>query len=239
MPALASPVTTRNGRGRCSYTIRCYLGDGAEGRRAWVTTHELRPRQFELQFDAQSRRHCTTIPDIRIGTELSFATETDDQQRIPWVPIEESETVFGRVRVPDLDPSWQESPEPPAPGPRRFQILLEATLEGLLADYQGGSHAPSSIEELLELSIAARILRTQIPERLAEMGYSEQHAGLRAGHRTRPPVCALAIHLYPTQPADRGEPRRHWQPAHGSGGGSPGGPQLLNSSARAEARRAG
>ena len=173
MPELASPVTTRNGRGRCSYAIRCYLGYGAEGRRAWVTTHELRPRRFELQFDAQSRRHCTTIPDIRIGTELSFEAETDDHQRIPWVPIEEAETVFGRVRVPDLDPSWHESAEPPAPGPRRFQILLEATLEGLLADYQGGSHAPSSMEELLELSIAARILRTQIPERLAEMGYTE------------------------------------------------------------------
>jgi len=172
---LTSQVIRLKGARRCDYAISCYLGPDAASRRAWVQTRELRPRRFELCFDPQTTRHHAEIPDIRIGTELSFQLESSDQKPLPWVPIEESETVFGRVRVPDLDPAWV-NPSGPSTAqavPSGFQILLETTLEGLLADYQGGIHAPRAMEELLELSIAARINRTQIPERLAAMGYTE------------------------------------------------------------------
>lgn len=176
MSASISHVSSLRGLGRCNYTIRCYLGDATYARRAWVQTHELKPRSFELCFEASIGCHQAEIPNIRIGTELSFQVEGPDQQRIPWVPIEEPETIFGKVRVPDLDPTWrqQTSNTTASTGPiPRFQIMLESTLEGLLADYQGGAHAPDAIEELLELSIAARINQTMIPERLAEMGYTE------------------------------------------------------------------
>jgi len=175
VPALTSQVIRLNGAGRCDYAICCYLGPDGERHRAWVQTGELQPRRFELRFDPQTARHQGEISDVRIGTELSFQIAAPDQEPIPWVPIEEAETVFGRVRVPDLDPAWVKPLEPTAAQPQQpgFQILLEATLEGLLADYQGGMHAPQAIEELLELSIAGRINRTEIPERLAEMGYTE------------------------------------------------------------------
>ena len=165
---------------RSRYPVSCYLGEPTPDQRVWVQTHELRPRRFELVYDGGSRTYQAEIPPIRVGTELSFEVQQGEGRSIPLVPIEEPETVFGKVRIPDLEPAWSAGkPQANASdltlkdAPARFQILLEATLEGLLADYQGGSHAPQSIEELLELSIAARINRTQIPERLAEMGYTE------------------------------------------------------------------
>jgi hypothetical protein len=166
--------------GRNRYPVSCYLGDPSPDQRVWVKTHDLLPRRLELVYDDSSRTYQAEIPLIRVGTEISFEVQQGAGMSVPLVPIEEPETVFGKVRIPDLEPAWSASkPETYASdhtaeeAPAHFQILLEATLEGLLADYQGGSHAPQSIEELLELSIAARINCTQIPERLAEMGYTE------------------------------------------------------------------
>jgi 1,4-alpha-glucan branching enzyme len=52
-------------------------------------------------------------------------------------------------------------------------VLLETTLEGLLAGYKRGKFAPTSIEELFGSSIAKRILQTDIPGQLAAQGIDE------------------------------------------------------------------
>ena len=175
---MLSSVTEAKSLGFCNYELSCYLGKPVPGQRVWVKTAELRSRKIELSYQSESGRYLGIIRNIRIGTELRFYVDHSDR-KIAFVPFEECETVFGRVRVPDLDPCWNAGQDlslnrqVQGHGALQFQILLEATLEGLLADYQGGLHAPNSMEQLLELSIAARVNQTQIPERLAEMGYTE------------------------------------------------------------------
>ena len=89
---------------RSRYPVSCYLGEPTPDQRVWVQTHELRPRRFELVYDGSSRTYQAEIPPIRVGTELSFEVQQGEGRSIPLVPIEEPETVFGKVRIPDLEP---------------------------------------------------------------------------------------------------------------------------------------
>ena len=52
-------------------------------------------------------------------------------------------------------------------------VLLETTLEGLLAGYKGGRFSPRSLDELHYRSIAARIMSTDIIGQLAAQGIDE------------------------------------------------------------------
>ncbi len=50
---------------------------------------------------------------------------------------------------------------------------METTLEGLVAGYKGGRFAPRSKEEMFQQSIAQRIMKTIIPERLKDWSIDE------------------------------------------------------------------
>ncbi|NJK28111.1 MAG: hypothetical protein HC925_05905 [Coleofasciculaceae cyanobacterium SM2_3_26] len=68
--------------------------------------------------------------------------------------------------VPKLNYPWKHEP----PQYNHGRILMETTLEGLLAGYEGGVFAPRSREEMFRNAIAQQMLRTASLDRLAELG---------------------------------------------------------------------
>lgn len=94
------------------------------------------------------------------------------QEADPWkpiVPLNDLECVSGLLYIPHLTYTW----ENPVPTFHHASILLETTLEGLLAGYKGGRFAPRSREEMFQQSIAQRVMKTNIPERLKEWSIDE------------------------------------------------------------------
>lgn len=174
-----SEVTRRHRDGSVDYVARVYLGrhglDSVIGlicqsdellRRRWYTSTANEDGIWEIRINR-----------IKPGTGLYFRLELNNGQRIPIVPHGESDVVSGVVRIPDYLPEWwQQEPDScfserkQAP---RLAILLEQTLEGLLADYEDGIYFTDAIEELLDWGIASRIMQTKIPEEIRDLGYNE------------------------------------------------------------------
>jgi len=175
-----SEVTYRYNNGKVDYSLRIYLGQtdtsGIIGINA--QTDEIVPRRIKLKQSKHDGFWEAAIKRIRPGTGLSVKLEMNDGSSIPFVPLSESDVVNGVVRVPDIDPAWL-GPEAPKAGdaiadkPASMRILLEHTLEGLLADYEDGVYFTDAIEELLDWSIADRLIQSKIPEKLRDLGYNE------------------------------------------------------------------
>ncbi|MBD2251484.1 alpha amylase C-terminal domain-containing protein [Nostoc parmelioides] len=83
--------------------------------------------------------------------------------------IGEIEQIYGLSYVPNPTYQWKNNP----PKYSYAKVLMETTLEGLLAGYKNGKYAPNNIADLLQISIAKRIINTDIPERLADLGVDE------------------------------------------------------------------
>ena len=98
---------------------------------------------------------------------LRYAWGSQDWQ--PLTPLNGLETIYGTMYSPRLAPAWNHSP----PAYTHAKVLMESTLEGLLAGYKGGRFAPQDIQDLFKASIADRILKTDIPGQLSEWGIDE------------------------------------------------------------------
>jgi 1,4-alpha-glucan branching enzyme len=87
----------------------------------------------------------------------------------PFIPLADLERVFEILYIPKVRFTWKAA----APQPRHAHVLMETTLEGLLAGYEGGIFAPRSREEMFRDPITRQMLRTDIPNRLGELGIDE------------------------------------------------------------------
>jgi len=106
---------------------------------------------------------------VKEGSRLLFRYQDKSNRWQPIAPLGNMESVFGTSYVPSLRHLWVNQP----PRFDHARVLLETTLEGLLAGYKSGKFAPASIEELFASSIAQRILQTDIPGQLAAQGIDE------------------------------------------------------------------
>lgn len=107
-----------------------------------------------------------SLDRIQPQTAIRFRYRVD---RGPWqaiAPLTHLERVYETFYVPKVTYSWEYEP----PVFDNGYVLLETTLEGLLAGYEGGVFAPRSREELFRDPIARAIQRTNLPSRLAELG---------------------------------------------------------------------
>lgn len=175
MAAISEVINTHRD-GTVDYVVRIYVGLHAVDRiwRVTCRTDEWIPRRWRLSPAARAGLWELHIRRIRPGTALFFRLEMDDGASLPFVPIGESDVVNGIVRVPDWQPDWlrpelrEHDDRPPS-----MAILLEQTLEGLLAEHEDGVYFTDAIEELLAWSVADRLLQTRIPEAIRDLGYTE------------------------------------------------------------------
>jgi len=179
MPAI-SQVTKRHAGGFVDYQLRVYPGKKGIEKILHIdcVSDEFVPRRWRIKTKTEKNLWEATLKRIRPGTGLSLKIELNDGRTVPFVPIGESDVVNGVVRVPDCDPTWLDHADAACGqtiqhGKQNMSILLEQTLEGLLADYDEGTYFTDAAEELLAWSIAARILQTRIPEQIRDLGYNE------------------------------------------------------------------
>ena len=109
------------------------------------------------------------LPSVRPQSQIHFRCRygAEDWQTI--APLNALESVYGSIYAPPIAPDWQQSPPPYT----HAKVLLETTLEGLLAGYKGGKFAPQDNQQLFQGSIADRILKTDIPGQLSEWAIDE------------------------------------------------------------------
>ncbi|KKI98260.1 hypothetical protein PROH_20360 [Prochlorothrix hollandica PCC 9006 = CALU 1027] len=86
-----------------------------------------------------------------------------------FAPLTDLETLYGTTYVPSLTYEWEHQ----APRYDHAKVLLETTLEGLLAGYKGGKFAGRDLDELSQVSIADRMIATDIPGQLAAWNIDE------------------------------------------------------------------
>ncbi|MGK7877176.1 MAG: hypothetical protein AB4426_28935 [Xenococcaceae cyanobacterium] len=103
------------------------------------------------------------------GSEIIFRFKDSSGNWGSIVPPGDIERMYSIGYVPTLFHDWQNEP----PKFKHAKVLMETTLEGMLAGYKNGIFAPRSEEELLQGSIAQRILKTEIPERLADLAVDQ------------------------------------------------------------------
>ncbi len=106
---------------------------------------------------------------IKPGTAIRFQFRDTQGQWQTLAPLTDLERVYQVFYVPDLSYTWRQDPPPF----NRAKVLMETTLEGLLAGYEGGVFAPRSREEMFIDPITRQILRTDIPNHLAELGIDQ------------------------------------------------------------------
>ncbi|MFZ9738894.1 MAG: hypothetical protein ACO3EZ_12875 [Prochlorotrichaceae cyanobacterium] len=104
-------------------------------------------------------------PQSEIRFRYCYGTESWQ----PLVPLSTLDSVYGSSYAPRLAPAWQHNPPPYT----HAKVLLETTLEGLLAGYREGKFAPQDNQQLLYESLSDRILKTDIPGKLAEWAIDE------------------------------------------------------------------
>ena len=103
------------------------------------------------------------------GSRLLFRYRNAEGQWKSIAPLNNGESLYGTTYIPCLRYEWKHQP----PIYEHATVLLETTLEGLLAGYKGGRFAPRSLDELHDRSIAARILSTDLIGQLAAQGIDE------------------------------------------------------------------
>lgn len=103
------------------------------------------------------------------GTALEWRYRYPNGHWQGLAPIADLERVREISYIPDLSYKWQND----APQCSHGRVLMETSLEGILAGYKGGIFAPRSREEMFVDSISRRILYTNIPDRLATLGIDE------------------------------------------------------------------
>ncbi|NEQ52954.1 MAG: hypothetical protein F6K11_22910 [Leptolyngbya sp. SIO3F4] len=103
------------------------------------------------------------------GSRLLFRYRNAEGKWKSIAPLNNGESLYGTTYIPCLRYEWKYVP----PVYKHATVLLETTLEGLLAGYKGGRFAPRSLDELHYRSIAARIMSTDLIGQLASQGVDE------------------------------------------------------------------
>ncbi len=110
------------------------------------------------------------IERVTAGTSIQFRYwDRTHRKWQPLAPLTDLERVHEVFYIPKLAYTWQHDP----PQFNHGRVLMETTLEGILAGYEGGVFAPRSREELFLDPISSQLLRTDILNRLAEFGIDE------------------------------------------------------------------
>lgn len=109
-----------------------------------------------------------TLNKINPETSLQFRFRDSKGKWVPLAPLADLERVYGTFYIPKICPNQTEYLSY-----SRARVLMETTLEGLLAGYEGGVFAPRSREELFRDPIIRQILRTDIPNQIAELGIDD------------------------------------------------------------------
>ncbi|MGA1624132.1 MAG: hypothetical protein ACO4AJ_00615, partial [Prochlorothrix sp.] len=129
------------------------------GTRPWT---DLKPPQLEGREGANYWQ--IHLDSIAPGTALTFRYRPGSGVWKPLVPMSTLDRVYRTLYVPNLQYTWKNAP----PRFDRGRILLETTLEGLLAGYSRGILAPRSREEMFQDPVAQQIAKTDIPGQLSE-----------------------------------------------------------------------
>jgi len=120
--------------------------------------------------------------EVAEGTPLQFRYQKSGGEWQAIAPLNELANRYQNISVPALEYEWENDP----PVNKHGRVLMETTLEGLLAGYKDGKYAPNNLEEgLANQSIANRILKTDIPGCLAELGIDEIMAPVGASVANR------------------------------------------------------
>ena len=143
---------------------------------------EQNPNAFTVEVKATQEWQPLNPPDgehsawwleleaIAIGTQLQFRYKQEGGDWQPIAPLNHLASCYEKIYVPQLRHQWEHDP----PAIKQGRILMETTLEGLLAGYKGGKYAPNNQQEdLANQSLASRILQTDIPGSLAELAVDE------------------------------------------------------------------
>ncbi|MGK7874220.1 MAG: hypothetical protein AB4426_13170 [Xenococcaceae cyanobacterium] len=109
------------------------------------------------------------LKEVSPGVRLQFRYKDSQGTWQSITPLSDLENVYGSTYVPTLTYKWKNQP----PRFNHGKVLMETSLEGLLAGYKGGKLAPRSREEMFQPSIAGRILKTDIPALVAEWAVDE------------------------------------------------------------------
>ncbi len=109
------------------------------------------------------------LEQVTPESKLLFRYKDSQGNWKPLTPLGNLDIVYGTTYVPHPNYQWQNDP----PKFDHAKVLMETTLEGLLAGYKDGKFAPRSIGELFQKSISQRILKTDIPGKLADWGIDE------------------------------------------------------------------
>ena len=166
-----SQVTEVFANGTVNLRLALYLPNG-----------EKNPDAFAVQVKATQQWQPLTPPDqdhpywwlelkeIPEGTQLEFRYRKSEEDWQPITPLTDLASRYEKIYVPALRHNWEHTPPTLSQG----RILMETTLEGLLAGYKAGKYAPNNQkEDLANESLAKRILKTDLPGRLQELGIDE------------------------------------------------------------------
>lgn len=113
--------------------------------------------------------HRIWIRDLRPHTEIMCRYRDGESRIRPISPLGALENLNGRHFVPELPAGARHE----AQRTGHARICLEATLEGLVADFRHGLHAPRELQDLLTETVAARMLQSGLPERMASLEIDE------------------------------------------------------------------
>ncbi|PSO47118.1 MAG: hypothetical protein BRC33_13465 [Cyanobacteria bacterium SW_9_44_58] len=143
---------------------------------------EQAPDTFSVEVNATQQWQPLNPPDnehpywwlelegIAEGTQLQFRYKKSGQTWQTIAPINDLMSRYEQIYIPALRHQWKYDP----PATNHGRVLLETTLEGLLAGYKAGKYAPNNLEEgLANQSLANRILKTDIPGCIGELGVDE------------------------------------------------------------------
>lgn len=106
------------------------------------------------------------LEGVRPGAALRFRYRRHGDRWRSISPLTALERVYETFYIPRLTYRWQHQ----LPYFEHAKILMETTLEGVLAGYIKGVFAPRSREEMFLSPIARQILQTDISNQLAELG---------------------------------------------------------------------
>jgi 1,4-alpha-glucan branching enzyme len=109
------------------------------------------------------------LAKVAEGSQLSFRYQVDQHPWRPITPLNDLENVYETTYVPSLTYEWHHEP----PNYSHAKVLMETSLEGLLAGYKGDKFAPKDITELFQGSLAERMVKTDIPGQLSRWNVDE------------------------------------------------------------------
>jgi len=167
-----SQVTEVFSDGTVNLRLAVYIPRGEQNPNAFAVEVKVGQQQWQpLNPPDEQHPFCwLDLEKIAEGTRLEFRYRQDGGVWCAIAPLNDLASRYEKIYVPALRHNWQHDP----PAISNGRILMETTLEGLLAGYKKGKYAPSNLkEELANQSLANRILKTDLPGRLAELGIDE------------------------------------------------------------------